>query len=478
MNKADTINKLQEELLLIKNAYNELHGKEQRKMLALDDVPVFELTIDKDAYITKLSKGFEMVMGYKAEEFTGRNFIDFLADNDEIEGHLKCFEKFKQFGYTSKRRWRLLKKSGEIIDVLHSARAVYDDNGNFSGGVGFVLDISDTVHANKALIQSENEKRVILDVMSDGVIYFDTSMKVIWANRVISEVMEIPQSRMKGRRCSDFCQGSPVVCSVCSLPKSVTTKRNQTAEVVMGDKVLIIHVNPVFNDKKEVTSLVMVLSDITERKLLEKQVLEMANSERRSIGHDLHDGLGQMLTAISMMSSSLLEIMDSGRVHEYGIVEKIVRYTADTQKLMRNILDGLCPVIGDISDLGDALSCMAARVSSVYSINCTFSHGRNLHLPKGNVATHLYLIAQEAVNNAVKHSGCKSVLIIFERKKGMMIMTISDNGCGFDTGYETDSGYGMRIIKYRSSIIGATAEFQNTEGGGFSVVISLHTKIR
>ncbi|MCD8554159.1 PAS domain-containing protein [Seleniivibrio sp.] len=478
MNKADTINKLQEELLLIKNAYNELHGKEQRKMLALDDVPVFELTIDKEAYITKLSKGFEMVMGYTAEEFTGKNFMDFLADNDEVEGHLKCFERFKQSGYTSKRRWRLLKKSGEIIDVLHSARAVYDDNGNFSGGVGFVLDISDTVHANKALMQSENEKRVILDVMSDGVIYFDTSMRVIWANKVISEVMEIPLGRMKGKRCSDFCPGSPAVCDVCSLPKSVATKRKQTAEVVMVDKTLIIHVNPVFNDKNELNALVMVLSDITERKLLEKQILEMTNNERRSIGHDLHDGLGQMLTAISMMSSSLLEIMDSEREKEYGIVKKIVRYTADTQKLMRNILDGLCPVLGDISDLGDALTCMSARISSVYSINCTFGYDGRVHLPKGNIATHLYLIAQEAVNNAVKHSGCRSVSIIFSKKKGMLIMTISDDGCGFDPSRGTDSGYGMRIIKYRSSIIGATAEFLNTDGKGFSVVVSLHTKIR
>ncbi|PLX69488.1 MAG: hypothetical protein C0603_00750 [Denitrovibrio sp.] len=344
MTNALTITDLQKELLAVKQTYNELHCHDQRKMLALDDVPVFELTIDKEAKITNLSKGFEKVMEYTCEDYLNKSFTELLADEDEITGHYANFEMFKVKGTIYKKHWRMKKPSGEVITVMHSARAIYDDCGEFNGAVGFVLDVSASVNANRALVRSEREKRLILDIMSEGVIYFDKELKVIWANRVMSDFFGSFADDIENKRCREFCPGRNTGCATCPIMKSLHTKTKQISEVSYNSISCVMQVHPVLDNDEDIISLVTVITDITERKLLERQIVDLSNNERKRIGHDLHDGLGQMLSAISIMSSSLLDIMDKKEGQEFELVQKIVKHTDESQEMMRRILDGLCPV--------------------------------------------------------------------------------------------------------------------------------------
>lgn len=457
------------ELTAVKNAYNELLGHEKCKALAFDDVPVFELTIDENAYITGLTNGVEHVTGYTPDELIGMNFIDLLADFEQIEEHIKSFAAFRSKGYIKKQKWRMVKKNGEIINVIHSARAEYDTSGKYVAGVGFVLDISDAVNANQALLQSEKEKSVMLNAMSEGVIYFDSEKKVLWANKIISGMFNLPQNRLKGKRCVFVCPGMGRNCSACILNKAIAEKRKKMCELSYQDRTFVVLAHPILNNKGIILSIVLVVSDITDRRLLETQIVELSNNERRRIACDLHDRLGQMLTAVSMLSSSLLEMTEKSRSSEYAIMEKIVKYTGDTQELMRNILYGIYPIHGNDQDISDSLTRLAAGVSATYNLECVFRNEGKIIFNEPGISNHLFFIVQEAVNNAVKHSRCSKIVIRAAKGKDGLEISVSDNGRGIsDT---TAGGHGFRIMHYRASVIGAHLNIENSRSG-ISVVIS------
>jgi len=454
---------LKQELIAAKNAYNELLGHEECKMLAFDDVPVFELTIDENANITGLSGGVETVTGYSSDELIGYNFADILADYEQVEEHIKEFIRFRKEGCIRKKRWRMLKKTGEVINVIHSARAEYDSSGRYIAGVGFVMDISDAVNANDALLKSEKEKSIILNAMSEGVIYFDPDKKVIWANKIISGLFNIPMSRMKGKSCVSVCPGMGRNCSVCILEKAIAEKIKKICELSYKDRTLAAFAQPVLDSRGAILSIVMVVSDITDRRLLETQIVELSNNERQRIAYDLHDRLGQMLTAVSMMSSSLLSMIDKNMAKEYSITEKIVRYTGETQTLMRNILYSIYPIHGGSEDLSDSLARLAVGVSATYNIVCIFETEGVMKFEDQSKANHLFLIVQEAVNNAVKHSKCTKISIKSEACKGKNVISISDDGEGLNG--SSNGGHGFRIMHYRASVIGAELCIGNSKKG-------------
>jgi len=466
------IAKLNRELSAVKQMYNDLHCDDQRKMLALDNVPVFELTIDKDANITNLSKGFETVMEATREEYLNKPFSNLLADKDEITKHYASLDQFKKTGVINKKQWRMLKKNGEIIFVMHSARAIYDNAGDFNGAVGFVLDISETVYANKALMRSEHEKRLILDVMPEGVVYIDSEMNIIWANKIVSDYFGDSSIDLSGKKCIEVCPTAYEKCSTCPIRKVLSTKTKQMSEITYGDTYCVMRVNPVFNLDNEVISMVVLISDITERKLLERQIVELSNDERKRIGHDLHDGLGQMLSAISVMSSSLLDIMDNKSGQEYELAKKLVYYTQESQTLMRSILDGICPVMGVTQNLKESLTCLVSRLSTIFNVKYSVSFDPKIKFDNKNSINHLFMIAQEAVNNAVKHSGCSEINITTYISEGSNFLSISDNGKGTDLSIRKE-GYGFRIMNYRASVIGALLSIKSSQDSGTVVTVKM-----
>jgi len=463
-NNSEVRKELNRELLAAKNAYNELLGHEERKSQALDDVPVFELTIDKYANITGLSKGVTGVLGYSPEELIGANFIDIVADVEQVEAHLSSFEMFKRQGYVKKKKWKMTKKNGEIIHVLHSARAEYDDSGNYITGVGYVMDISDVVNANQALMQSEKEKSIILNAMSEGVIYFNSDKKIIWANKIVSNMLNVSLDDIRGKECSPTCLGLGSDCSACILDKVIYEKSPQRCEINHKERTLMVLTHPVLDNKNCILSVVMVISDITDRRLLETQIMELSNNERRRIACDLHDRLGQMLTAISMLSTSLLDVMDKNNENAYSLAQKINSYTADTQSLMRDILYGIYPIHGDKENVEDSFIRLAAGISAIHGVDCSFEAEGDMAFVHTNTANHLFLIVQEAVNNAVKHSKCTKISIKWLNCGGKRLISVSDNGKGMKN-QSSNNGHGFRIMNYRASVIGAGLSIEDNETG-------------
>ncbi len=195
--------------------------------------------------------------------------------------------------------------------------------------------------------------------------------------------------------------------------------------------------------------------DITDRKLLQREVLEIAAREQRRIGQDLHDDTGQELTGLAMLAQRLADELQSRSLPQAGTAARIVDGLEQALNHIRALSKGLLPVEVDAEGLMIALADLAARTSELHGVNCRFECDEPVSINDNQTATHLYRLSQEAVTNAVKHGHAYCVLIRLAADHEFVTLSISDDGAGFLEGQRPGDGAGLRIMRYRADLIGA-----------------------
>jgi PAS domain S-box-containing protein len=209
--------------------------------------------------------------------------------------------------------------------------------------------------------------------------------------------------------------------------------------------------------------------DITERKGLEEAILEISAREQRRIGQDLHDGLGQHLTGIAFMSKVLEEKLSDKSLPEALEAAQIVKMLNQAIDNTRQLARGLHPVAAEPLGLMSALQKCASEVEGLFHIGCSFLCEKPLPLHDVNLATHLYRIAQEAVNNAIRHGKSRNIVIGLSGKNGAGVLTVQDDGDGFPKKQANQPGVGLSIMNYRADMVGGSLKVQPNEGRGITV---------
>jgi signal transduction histidine kinase len=198
---------------------------------------------------------------------------------------------------------------------------------------------------------------------------------------------------------------------------------------------------------------------------LEREVLETSEAERRRIGHDLHDSLGQRLTAASMTTNALVAALhaDGSVFARHG--EEIGRQIREAIAEVRSLSHGLAPVAMVDDGLMVALVSLAEETSRG-EVRCVFECPEPVRVADAELAGHLYRIAQEAVNNALKHAASSEIRIGLERRDGAIVLEVDDDGAGFEESAPSATGIGLRVMRYRARLIGATLEIGSAPAGG------------
>ncbi len=216
-----------------------------------------------------------------------------------------------------------------------------------------------------------------------------------------------------------------------------------------------------------------ILLDVSRRKELEREVVEIASLEQRRIGQDLHDSVSQELTALNMVAGDLAETLQSDPSKASALVDRLVQGLQRSVRELRNVMHGLCPVSVDGEGLMAALADLAARIRQDGKAACVFDCPRPVLVEDNQIATHLYLIAQEAAHNAIKHSQCHNIRISV-RSGRLLILRVEDDGIGFaDHLSENHRGLGLRIMRNRAAIIRATLTIEPAKPAGTLVTCTL-----
>ncbi|MGH7951264.1 MAG: PAS domain-containing sensor histidine kinase [Limisphaerales bacterium] len=223
-------------------------------------------------------------------------------------------------------------------------------------------------------------------------------------------------------------------------------------------------------DHAEVES---VARDITERKRLEREILEISNREQRRIGHDLHDGVCQQLAAIAYRMDIMADQLQEKGVAESSEAERIGGLVNETITQTRTVARGLFPVRLEENGLISALEELADNAENLFKIRCRFFCDEPLLAVENTAALHLYYIIQEAVLNAVKHGRATDIAISIARDTDRFILTVADNGVGFPPPAGS-TGMGIRIMRYRASVIGATLDLKSEPGKGTQITCAFY----
>ncbi len=230
---------------------------------------------------------------------------------------------------------------------------------------------------------------------------------------------------------------------------------------------------PVLNPAGRPVEFVAIRTDISERVRLQNEILRISAVEQQRIGQDLHDGLGQHLTAMELMCHSMREELErrapdlAGRAgHMCGLLREAI---AQTRALSR----GLAPVCAGDRGLMEALAYLVHVTQSVGKVRCRFRCRRPVLVADSGLAEHLYRIAQEAVSNALKHGQPDLIEVTLSQSRGAIRLRVSDDGRGLPRIRRQTEGMGLHVMRHRTNTVGGTLSIDSHPGRGVTIECSV-----
>jgi signal transduction histidine kinase len=218
---------------------------------------------------------------------------------------------------------------------------------------------------------------------------------------------------------------------------------------------------------------VALTEEIRERERLERILLDVGEAERRRIGRDLHDSLGQFLTGTALAGQVLKEKLATRSAPEEADAARIVGLVEEAIEVARGFARGLDPVPLEGGGLAEGLEQLASRTSHVSSILCDCEVEGAVEVADTAAATHLYRIAQEAITNALKHGRARHVSVRLFQRNGRVVLAVDDDGRGIPEPAERGQGMGLRIMAHRAAVMGGTFQIQALPPHGTSVTCEM-----
>ncbi len=231
-------------------------------------------------------------------------------------------------------------------------------------------------------------------------------------------------------------------------------------------------ISPIKDAAGKIIAASKIARDITERKQLEAAVATAAEEERGRIARDLHDGLGQQLGGALFLSDLLQRDLKKREATESDRATQVHALVVEALHQTRELARGLYPVPAEPEGLLTALQNLADRVARDRKLDCNFDANSAVLLPDQTIATHLYRIAQEAVNNALKHSGATRIEIRLHQTADTLELVVRDHGKGLPSP-KPAAGLGMQTMRHRANLIGAQLTVENSPSQGVAIICTI-----
>jgi PAS domain S-box-containing protein len=350
-------------------------------------------------------------------------------------------------------------------------------------------DITERKRAENALRASERNLRTLtraLEQSPSSVLITSTTGEIEYVNPKFIEITGYSLSEVLGKNPRLLKSGHQSPEFYKRMWTTITSGKDWRGELCNRRKNGALFwefavIAPIHDEHGAITHFVALKEDITERRRLEAELLEVTDREQQRIGHDLHDGLGQQLTALEMKCFLLMEDLAADeRAARRQKLQKQAQHISQALRecitVTRSIAHGLAPVILKTEGLQGALEQLAQRARVPGKIECRLVCRHPVALEDFQTVKQLYRIAQEAVNNALKHSKTRRIRIILAHTKGALRLQIKDDGQGLPKHRKSKSGVGLEIMRHRAHVIGAMLEVDSKPLKGVRVTCSLPMK--
>jgi len=342
--------------------------------------------------------------------------------------------------------------------------------------VGLLLGrIVEREQAARALQASEERQRAVFNAVPDAIITTDYSGFISGVNPITEQIFGYSTEELIGKNISMLIPSPYREQYNGYISQNLDTREFRIIDLELFAQRkdgAIFPVTLAINTVDRMGLLVNVMHDISNRRELEKQVVDAAAEEQRRIGQDIHDGLGQRLTGLRYMAQTHAEKLVEQASSEAQTAERMTQWLETVQRQIRTIIRELVPVEVDQQGLVAALRELAERTMEAHQLPCKFDCTQPITLADATLATHMYRIAQEAIANAVRHANATLATIRLEDDGDSFKLLITDNGIGVcasgvcSVEHDKNSGFGLRTMAYRAGLIGARFDIDDAEQGG------------
>ena len=315
--------------------------------------------------------------------------------------------------------------------------------------------------AEGALKESEEKFRVLVETSRDLIWNCDTEGRFTYLNPAWERTHGYRIEEMLGHKFTEFQPPEVAARDIQEFSRHLAGGSVMSYETTYisksGDTIhLVFNAIPTVDASGSIVGAQGTAYDITERRALEQKITEISERERIRIGQDLHDGLGQFLAGIKYMTDVLEKNLAEKAMEEVISVREITKRLDEAIQQTKTLAREIYPVKINAEGFMSVLQEYAMQVNRMYGVRCQLEVDQPLLIQDHSVATHLFRIVQEAVNNAVHHASADQITIQIAVEDGLRSVRIRDNGVGLPEQFEKLKGVGVNSMKYRANVIGAS----------------------
>jgi PAS domain S-box-containing protein len=465
---------------------------------------------DLNGIVTDWNQSAERIFGYKAKEIIGKSILTLIPRDRQSEENeiLRKIRSGRSIDHYETVRAR---KDGTLLDVALTISPIKDRDGKIIGVSKIARDITKQKRTERRLA----EKSRLLDLTNEAILIRDHEDRVTYWNRGAQELYGYSAAEAFGQVTHKLLQTEHSE-SLQQIFKKLERDNRWSGELVHrrkdGTKTFVMSHWAVDRDERGKRSFILetntditarkqaelalqrskqmleevvqqrtralreanaeLETEISRRKGLEGQILEISDREQERLGQELHDGLCQQLTAIAFMARAAALRLNNHRVADPAELEKIARLINNSVMDARNIAHDLHKEQIDAAGFEDALRGLAER--KIWKTPCRFRSDGELELEDDRVAGEIFRILREGVINANKHASATQVILEARRRKGEFVFSVTDNGIGLNgKAGNGRGGLGTHIMQYRAQSIGARLELESPRRGGTRLAVYL-----
>jgi PAS domain S-box-containing protein len=433
---------------------------------------IFTRTLD--GVVESWNAAAERIFGFTACEIVGRSSRILLpcGQRDEFRGLLLRIRRGEVIRHFETTR---LRKDGKRIHVSLTLSPVRDARRRLIGFSTIARDITGGREMVDRLAQRERELQDLFDEASVGIVLTRRDGMILRANRAFCELVEGTTAQVVGVRLPDFHSEPMVVTAMLAQLASRQTLHNVSTALRTrkgGLRYVLADANALWKGGQFIHARWFV-RDISRRKQLERELIELSERERRGFAQELHDGLGQHLGGVAYLANVLREKLVERGAPETAEATRIFRLVRESIEHARRISRGLSPILPEPDGLMVALYELARQTTDLFQVRCRFQCRKPVLIDDSTLAGHLFRIAQEAVNNALKHAKPRAIRISLSQKRDKLTLAVSDNGKGIGSVSPTRHGLGLHIMQYRAGLLRGTLDVQARRAGGTDVICTV-----
>lgn len=458
---------------------------------AVEFIPALVACFDIEQRYVYCNGAYESWFGLAAESILGRTFADVVGD--KVHGKAQPFidrvMNGKAVTFESHFPYRL----GPSRDVHVEYVPSISDDGRVNGWYSLTVDVTAQREAEKNLrsLATRLEQRVeqrtlqlqeslkllqaIHDSSPDALLQLDADGTILSASNSSTKLFGRESKELLGRPLRDLLPGS------CSEDFDDFYSRHRTAPAnadnqdmtesyILKSDGTACPVEVALGDIPALGQCTAFIRDISRRRRLESELLSVATDERRRISLDLHDSLCQQISAIHFSLANVSNQLTSAG-HELGpAVKRISQLAAAALDDARQIAHGLSPVMQDGDDVVRSIRRLVRNIEDLCQTQCRMHAAEVFEDLHPDVASQLYHIAQEALNNVVRHASATRIEVTLRKDGPDVVLTIGDDGVGLASIQKDDSGRGLRFMRYRASTVHGSLKIVRKKEGGTAVI--------